>query len=214
MSATAIAIDDVFEVKLYSYCRDQLGLNVLHYVCTQAPANPPANTIGILATAVDAKFAVPMKGAMSSEASYEGASLRFLGPGLQSMEFVETTGAGVGTTAGDVLPTQVSGIITKRTLRPGRAFRGRMYIPFPSETNSDTKALPTAAYLAKLATISTALLQVISDGVAPIPVELSLIVGKGISAANTRLVLSTTNNRKFATQRRRGSYGKANVLPF
>lgn len=125
-----------------------------------------------------------------------------------------STGVGfAGGLAGDVLPTQTAGLITKRTAVPGRRGRGRAYIPFPTESYNDANGLPTNAYMTPAGALAFSISQsvlvgTLIDGNYLDPVILHRDTG------GTSDILATLARQKWATQRRRGSYGRPNVSPF
>lgn len=125
----------------------------------------------------------------------------------------DTGAAAVGIFAGGPGPSQVSGIISTRTAVGGRKGRGRVYVPFPGQVAYMANGEPTAAYI----TLVTALA---SAWVAP-----QIIVGAGGSVSLvpslrhratglTTALLTAYPKPVWATQRRRGDYGRANVSPF
>src|SRR3546814_8120191 len=66
---------------------------------------------------------------------------------------------------GDLLPGQVCGMVTKLTAAAGRRFRGRVYVPFPLETDNDG-IVPSAAYVARINPVALAQISQITAGVA------------------------------------------------
>jgi hypothetical protein len=112
-----------------------------------------------------------------------------------------------------VLPTQVSGIITKRSSFTGRANRGRIYFPFPATQSLDTDETPKAAYVT--------LIQAYADNIG----ALHSVTSAGGSANLTPIIVNRTLShlvvwedslarKRWATQRRRGDFGRTNVLPW
>lgn len=206
-------VGDLFRVKAASFLRDQLGLNVLYYETlteTAGDSNPTS-----LAAAFALVAATAYKAAMSDEARYIGQGVTQLFP-VATAEFWTNDGAGVGVFTGDALPSQTCGILTKKSVAPGRRGRGRVYVPFPAETANDTKALPNAGYLTALSTLATALganVTVNEQGgwqAVLRPVIAAAIPGGGYS----RLAITQLLPRpRWATQRSRGSYGAANLPP-
>ena len=90
-----------------------------------------------------------------------------------------------------------------------------MYVAFPSELRNGDSGIPDLVYVALLDTLATALFNNI------------FLVGHGITTATLVPVIysnpaglisypTVTNwrsNRKWGTQRRRGSYGRPNARP-
>lgn len=118
-----------------------------------------------------------------------------------------------GTAGAGMLPTQTSGLISWYSDVLGKPGQGRSYIPFPAPASNDTNGTPTAAYGADLASLASYLANniVIADPPATGTFNMVLYAG-GISTAF--LIDDGVPRDAWATQRRRGSYGKANSLPF
>jgi hypothetical protein len=118
------------------------------------------------------------------------------------------------------IPNQVSGLVTKLTGSAGRKNRGRMYIPFPSVADQDAVSQqPTANYVTDIAAIATGI------GVnAPFTfacgagntVTLAMLV-YNFKASPPATVIATNAfiaRPRWATQKRRGDYGKPNAFPW
>ncbi|MCJ7620358.1 MAG: hypothetical protein MUP64_09100, partial [Anaerolineae bacterium] len=105
---------------------------------------------------------------------------------------------------------------SKRVITPGRRKGGRMYIPFPGEGDNDATSLPSAAYVARLATHATGVLNTLTVGVTftAIPVVQAITyVGGVLILGATRTITEVRSSDRWATQRRRGSYGRKNISP-
>lgn len=205
------AIDDVIEVKVYCFKSPQLSVNVRHYKATAEAGTgaTPAN----VAFAVDNHIATTLKLLLSAQANYKGVSVQRIAPLPKDVPTYDATGAGAGGVAGDALPTQTCGIFTLRTANAGRAYRGRMYVPFPGEGSSTVDGLPTAIYLGDLTTYADKWLDSITAGGGGNTTTFSpVLVNKNFPGVIPALVSQITR-AKWATQRRRGSYGQGNVSP-
>ncbi len=104
---------------------------------------------------------------------------------------------------------QLCGMISWRTLFAGPANRGRTFFPFPCTDEDSVGGVPTIAYETILNNIATALAGPIAFGAGGMAV---LGVYHRVSRT-TSPIDDWTIQRKFATQKRRGSYGRANVSP-
>jgi hypothetical protein len=129
-------------------------------------------------------------------------------------------GNGVGTAGAVHLPKQTCGLISYVDGLSGRAHRGRMYVPFPSSADNVADGVPTVGYVVNLGALLTALLVpiiVVGAGgnttiqpglyhrakVGPPPVPQSITILSGPPTPSTL----------WATQRRRGDYGRPNRAP-
>lgn len=201
----------VYQVNLWCHMGDQASVNTLVYRYT--------NTAGALqeidaANDVSAYFAAAMKALICTEASYDGIVMQRIAPAPR----LDPVLSGVGSGNGDVantppLPSQVCGLITKRTGQATRTGRGRMYVPFPAETDSNGgTGRPTAGYLTRLDTLAGLLTAsiVVTDGVNAGALDLGLFTQAG---GFFLPVLQCTERDRWATQRRRGAFGPQNVSP-
>jgi len=202
------AVGDVYQVKLYSLLGQQAGINVLHYSVTTLGGTGASDfEIG---QAMAAALPTTYKALLSASASYRGLGIRKILPTL-SIETYNVTAQGAGGVAGEALPKQISGLITLRTTVPGRAFRGRVYVPFPGEGDNDTDQTPTAGYITRLGNFAGTLITTVTAGGAnsnQLRLGVFHRVGGAITVCN-----DTTARDRWATQRRRGDYGRTNILP-
>lgn len=202
----SITLDSVYELKLHSFCKDQLGLNVLHYRCTALTGAPPTESKAaeLLSTA----FAPVTKDLLSAEASFLGVSLRQLFP-ILGIPIIMTVDAGAGTGGVSVLPKQVAGLIKKVSGLAGKANRGRVYIPFPSESDNDTFGTPNAAYRTRLSDFGFQMASIRTGGLWLAATLTPIIYHKTAPATHTAITDFTVRSR-WANQRRRGDFGRSN----
>lgn len=190
----------------------QIGENILWYVRTDAGILAP--TEDNVLDALDALFAPLYKALIGANASYIGSSLQVVEPVL-SVLYTNGTRSGAGTAAGDLMSTQTAGLIGKKTTRGGRKYRGRAYIPFPTEGDS-ALGLPTAGYLTRLNALASQIVSTVTVG-GTYTFE-PWLVGRDPPippATETILVRRARLNNQvigagWATQRRRGYYGRIN----
>lgn len=154
--ADLLATNDVLEVRLISNFRNQYAINVRHFRIGTTLVGAP--TLDQAASAFEAKFAPLYKACMSSVAQWYGLTARRVTPG-QSLESVTASLRGIGSVAGDPVPSQVAAVISLRSAIPGRAFRGRMYVPFASEADNGTDGRPSAQYIGNANAIAIPLSQ-------------------------------------------------------
>lgn len=140
-----VAVGDVLESVTVTTHTEQAGLNVRHWRIDNIVGG--TTDIQKIADAMATAWAAPYKALMSASALFRGVRLRRLSPGPPTVTLVSSLNAGPGDIAGDPLPRQVSGIITLQTTQGGPSGRGRMYIPFPSESANDPDSTPSAIYV-------------------------------------------------------------------
>jgi len=215
----ASAVGDVYEVNLFCVLAEQCAVSRFFYRTT-AVAGSGLPSLSDIAVRMTAQLATPLKACMSIAATYRGLRVSQVWPRPRTVEFESVSGQGVGGVAGDPLPRQVRGIITRRTAYAGPAFRGRLYTPFPSEGSNDTDGTPTAAFITSLAALATAMDDVqTAVGTGGNTIELTPILwkpdyvdGQVVSQSFDTIVTCRANDR-WATQRRSGSYGSPNISP-
>lgn len=114
-----------------------------------------------------------------------------------------------GTIGGNALPGQVSGILTHQSTVIGRHNRGRSYIPFPAVADDSVDNTPTDGYVTRLLAVGTAMRTfVAATGVNGTFAFEPAVAVAGAGGAVT--VVSERANQRWATQRRRGDYGRLN----
>lgn len=85
-------------------------------------------------------------------------------------------------------------------------------MPFPAESQNDADQTPTAAYLVVLFNYTSVAIASLLAGVNPNTNTLESIVYNRASGTGIPIT-SFTARDKWATQRRRGDYGRTNILP-
>lgn len=213
----ALVVGGIYEHRIVCFIAGQLGINILHGRIESLVAPNPTDQLYV--NAVELALAPLYKACLPNTAgAWRGVGVRQVGVAVAGVEVFSTasTNAGNGTTP--ALPKQVAGIISKKTDLSGRKNRGRLYIPFPREEDNTTDGRPDATYIAAM--------QAIADwykGDATNIREVT-VLGGGIARVRFgiyhRSDLSFTPCTNFvvrgewANQRRRGGYGRTNVLPF
>lgn len=207
------------ELKLVFWTQqgNQAGLMVASYFVFNTPGSIPIADQDGLDIISDGMAAV-LKPLMTGGAEYLGVVM--YRPDIIPLPaaLYSTQGAGVGTAGTVPMATQVTGLITLRTALAGRANRGRKYVPFPDAADSvgSINPIPSTSYKTRL--------DALADKFGPgadfeDPANPGTFVNLSgiIVAANGTIrgdVTSTVQRRLWATQRRRGAYGKSNLPPF
>ena len=205
-------VGDQCRLVLWAQQGSQAGLMVHHYECNATGGGSATDQDAV--TALSTIFGPLIKPLMATTASYLGALFQILRPTLRPTVY-STAGNGAGTALNDPLPSQTTGIITLRSNVAGRGGRGRKYIPFPAEGDNLTGQTPTAGYLTAAGSLGTALVaQRVITGMVGNTATLVPIIFRRANPVGSPLVESFTVRSKWATQRRRGSYGRPNASPF
>lgn len=205
-----MAVSDIFQVTIGCRFGDQLGLNVRHYRSV-ASTGPGPISPQLFADELFDRLDATYIAILTSSSEFRGVIVQKILPLPAGMGFLSSQDAIAGSQTGDPLPRQVSGLISLRTDFSGRRFRGRAYIPFPPETLSEADATPTAFYLAGLADIAQAMVEPlgVTDGGST---ETWLPVIFHRDSGTTDFITSAMVHDAWATQRRRGSFGRPNAL--
>jgi hypothetical protein len=203
-----MAVGDIIQMRIECHSEPQVSQNVRHFIISVE--NPPAATLQQMAAALNTIFAPLYKNVLNANAFFRGVGTRRVHPPPLTLEATTDDSAGLGLILGDQLPAQVSGIITLKTQFAGRAYRGRVYIPFPGEASNTASATPDATYLSNLNLLGSAF---ITGVVVPNGAGNSTLTPVIFHRVNklTTVLLDFTARPVWATQRRRGDYGRPNT---
>jgi hypothetical protein len=208
---------DVLELRYASFVSAggtvQLGLNVRHYRVRGVPAGSTV-TLGDCVSRINTLHSTLYRAILAPGAVFIGLGLRRIRPAPPTQDAVEKVSTGPGTLpAGDLLAKQTSGVISLKTGFAGRAFRGRMFLPFPSEAINTANGAPDVVYKTAVDVLA-------------VQVKATVVVTSGTFTINlvpviyhrgTHTVTDVTDaltSPLWGTQRRRGDYGRVNNLPF
>lgn len=151
---------------------------------------------------------------LSTGAEYYGTQVYLMNPiGAAPRPDATNVNQGAGTFGAGLLPTQTSGLVQLYSTTLGKIGQGRTYVPFPSPTASEANGTPTAGYLNALNDLGGFLSSnlTVVDGVQVATFRPCLYRG---GADVPRFLESFRRPDAWATQRRRGSFGRTNSLPF
>lgn len=207
--ATLINEGDVWQVEVLTKAQEQLGVNVLAFVCTETDNVASDES---MAQAAEARFAPLYKALMSVGAAFSGVRVRKMFPVPMPVPTTSGVLSGAGTVPGDILPRQVCGLIKKWTILAGRANQGRVYVPFPSEADSGNTGYPTTDYLTRLQALATAYANGFDADPGGTNCFMSPCLINKDFPAQIPLVSAATARNAWATQRRRGTFGRPNII--
>jgi hypothetical protein len=206
-----MAVNDSWEFRVISYGENQLGEFVLHAI--------EGVSLGLGATkqqivdAVAGTWSSIMIPWLPTTFSYRGATgAVYSPPGNVTNPLVSTIGQGSGTGTG-VAPKQLAGLLALKSALVGRRGQGRVYLPFPSASMVSAAGVPSTA-AATLLTVAKGLMEgPIGAGSSGNTTALFYSV-RSRKFASSGVVVQATPRLQFATQRRRGFFGKVNAMPF
>lgn len=210
------AVGDIYSCKVVCRATPAVGvvvisLNILHYRVSAIAGTGKGDQD--IADAMDLNYAATYKAYLSADAAYRGVIVQKIRPLPLSLAVTSDIGAGPGTAViGDLLPTQVCGMITKQTTGAGRAKRGRIYMPFLGEDDV-TDSQPNVVYLARLAVTLPTFLNGVLVGAPPDTVQLLPVIFHRVPGTSDDLT-SVVRRSYSVTQRRRSLVSGSDVDPF
>jgi len=210
--ATRMQLNEIWMARIVCTLGAQTSVNVRHYSVGNVVGNGCFDTDFV--TNLDAALAADYKAVMTNEATYRGVSVQRIVPGPKTVPVFTLANTGTGSMVSDPLPKQCAGVISWKTSFSGHKYRGRTYIPFPSEAHSSAGGVPIGAYVTLLGNIRDRLVgsRNVSDGLGNSSILDPCIFHRLTN--NMTLIMSGAAKSSWATQRRRGDYGKANLPPF
>lgn len=214
-----MAIGDIFVAKIVTSLlpradRRVVAFNLVHYVVSdeQGAGASRKQIVDTYAAAI----AVPYKAIFDTEARFEGVLFQKVWP-LPAEEAVSNNAvAGPGIrAAGEKMPTQICGIITKRTGGIGRRKRGRVYVPFPLEDDGGPDNLVSVNYATLLNGIGADLVlqRTYGGGGNTTTMKCCIFHAPPAPAPNFTEVTAMQTRSYWATQRRRSAAFRSDILP-
>lgn len=207
----AFAVNDILKAQIFCVQNNQTSCNVLHFRVVSNGAVPltEQQTVDDFSSVV----ATNLKPCLTSQADYYGVTLQRVAPTPVGAQWTSANGSGPGTSGGDAMPWQVAGLVGKKTALAGRRYRGRCYIPFPSEQDNQAGGTPAALYLTAIGTFGNNVMM----GWAAVVGLNALTTEGGVYSKvlnSFAAMLSAPFRTKWATQRSRGQFGRPNAPPF
>jgi hypothetical protein len=203
-------VGEVWDVTIGCYTANQIAFNGVKYVVGNSTGSGATDTQ--LAQAVDNATRALYQTILTSAAAYWGVKVIRRTPAPSAAAAYSTLTASIGSAGSKPLPTQTAGLLKLHSTTFGRKGRGRIFLPFPDEADI-TGTVPTSGYITQLEAIGAALLGLETVGTLPNTAAILLAVGNRSATGTYAVVSSTAPGSQFATQRRRGGYGKINVVP-
>jgi hypothetical protein len=184
-----------------------------YWSCSSVGA-PPATTSDFAAN-LDATLSADYRALINNNAEYRGLTIqRVSGGPPYELPDVSTANTGVGTGGAIAMAKQSAGLINFQTAFIGKKNRGRQYAPFPSTTHDQGNGVPTNAYMVLLANLAADL--------RPASYFVALggrtgfmlpVIWNPKVPGYTAKILTDSEKQRWATQKRRGDYGRINVSP-
>lgn len=207
-----ISVTDLIRTRVFCKQVDQVSVNVRYFrVVNEAGVTPYTDQQFV--NDMSQSFSVRYKNLLIPTAQYFGIAVDKFLVSAWAPVGTSTFQQGNGVVSGNPLPRQVSGLIQFKTATPGPKGSGRLFIPFPSNSSSNFAGHPITQYV----TDGNAL-GALYMAVTVVPVATKVFTLQGIlrpaPPAALRDITTVFTPTKWATQRRRGDYGKVNADPF
>jgi len=215
--AYPLVVNSLLKARVWCTQAEQAAVNTLFYFVSSITGAPTTDLD--VAKYIDSFLNGRFKAVIGNDATYRGVqvSVQNVSP-LPATQFYNGNAA-IGTGGAIDLPRQTCGLLQFQTANAGRRFRGRWYLPFPATTADVAGGLPSSTYLTAAQSIASALLTNLSapnasaTGVANLVPCLQHRPGISPLPANVTNITTISVSTKWATQRRRGSFGRANSSP-
>lgn len=216
--STPLITGDLLKLRVWCSAGDQASVNTIYAVVG-------AITGGVVtdqdfANYMDAQLSAVFIPVLSNIAEYRGVQASIEDKIPQPSLVISNTNPGNGTAGAIGLPRQTCGLIGFTTPFRGVQYRGRWYIPFPSATDDQGDGTPTAGYEVRIANITglfgaTNFFPGTGSAAAAIVWSIRHGVPKKLPPplTPTTQITGYTASSKWATQRRRGSFGRQNTVP-
>ncbi len=197
----------------------QASVNTLGYIVSAIGGSPATDTD--VAATLDALIATPYRALLSASANYKGVQAQICQPTFPyTAIFIagqSIAGAGVGGVAGNPMPAQVCGLLSFATGKAGVRNRGRFYVAFPGVADDSGGGTVSAGYTTRLQALGAQ----VSVGLAPSAGGRTATLVRVILHSTPKTgpiappdaVVSGSDHAAWATQRRRGSFGRQNRSP-
>jgi hypothetical protein len=209
---------DVLEVRTVCSNADQIAMNVLHYRVVSSAGPGPGVTCQDIAANLSNLVNAGYQVVMPASCAYRGTGVKNITP-FPTQEFVSTGSAGPGVAGGTEVPQQVSYLVNFKTINSGRGFRGRIYPGFVTTVHVNSSGNMNAAGLTAIQLLASVIpiSRVITAGGDSTTIQLVILRrmngGVPLPPLSTADVITVNARNAYATQRRRGDYGRTNQAP-
>lgn len=150
MASHPLVLATAVQVRLFWTMNGVACINALSGIVAGGFVNSQAHA-NALGTAIIGRFTSSgLKALSAASTSMDGAGIRNLRV-ANEVEYVSTETPVVGTGSGDALPNQLAAVVTLRTAKAGRSFRGRVYLGGAIEAENTSVGRIATAYNTALA---------------------------------------------------------------
>lgn len=209
-------------IKVRTWCTsgDQAAVNTIYYQVLTATGQPVTDKN--VADRFSEGTAPFYKALLAATATYNGCTVQEVAKPTPQAAIANTL-AGPGISGAVGCPRQICGIIRFGTPFAGKQYTGRNYIPFPASSELQGDGLMLAAYQTLLSQLTQQLSITTSFGnLATAPtgtITVAQVLFHSVPKGGTppppppsQITTWSVSNR-WATQRRRGQFGRTNISP-
>lgn len=209
--AAHVAVNDLLEMKIYSYTPSQVAINTFHFLVTDTPDAIKPKTDRI-AQDFDTAVNVLYKDVIAGAATYLGTSCQIIRPTRSIISTIKDN-TGPGTGGASMAPSQAAAIATWYTNLAGARYRGRTFFPFVPATFLNPAGFILNANLAAYQDLVAAIRAFTTVGAVGATATIAQQV-YSIKFDDVQAVEEVVVHNGLGTQRRRGAYGRQNGVPF
>lgn len=217
--ATALVIGHIYKCRMFYYAVTQEAVNTIYFEVNTVIGG----TEGDLADTWTTSWGVPVRTCIANTATYLGVDIQDVtGAPPYETQAASILEQGIGSGGAVQLPGQVSGVLKMTTALTGRAYRGRLYIPFPptAMVSVGPPPVPSGAYntiLNALGDLMVGSFAILAGGSGGVTGNANVILKHRKNKANVTPpptnVINAIATGQWGTQRRRGDYGRQNSQP-
>lgn len=216
MAVLTIPDDGLFELGIYYQLDNQIAINRRMYRWLANVGTNDTNSTRVNAGLLAAGLVAALAPLLANAAKVLGTSIKLVpNPDRLAVSY-DTTNSIDGSGGAVALPTQTAGLIRFTSPIMGKHGEGRNYLPFPPAAKSELHGVPTSAYKTELAAVASILgngITVLDVPGNPGTIVPTLRPTPGVPPDPATITGHVTLGA-WATQRRRGAFGRLNVSPF
>lgn len=205
----SLDVGDIMQVRVWTQLNDQAAVNTFYYRITALTGLVDE---GDFVVGFDSTVNAAYKVIIANSAEYIGVQGRIVNrTGLAIMQST-VANRGIGTGGPVAVARQTCGISSWTTAFAGPGHRGRTYWPFPAASEDIDPGTPNTAYVTALDDLCGDIKGLTHQDVGANSVDCALVL-RIAADPGYNYILNFQSHKKWATQRRRGSYGRPNVAP-
>lgn len=208
--AQNLAVNDIIKAQLWTSDSEQASVNTFHYRVNSITGSIP--TLSDFLEQWLTAGAATYRACLCASAHFDGGLAQIIKPLPLFTAIKSLTGQGNGAVVEPAMSRQTAGLLSWKTPLAGPGGRGRTYIPFPGTASSSGLGIPTNGYVSDILAFAVAISAfdtvTVTGGTATVKI--------GIQQSKTGNFVEYNDvvaNQKWATQKRRGSYGRPNFSP-